>query len=404
MFCLLQSNRLIARLSLSAFKGWPSSRAISVRSRSKSWPPRNKKALETSSIPPRKAHEPAPDKLDESQVLFCDKHVMVVNKPSGVLSQGDRTGDGDITGMAQYYIKHKFFKPGHIHCQQVHRLDRPVSGSMMLALSGRSADKLSSMLSERSPLVHKVYYAVVHGKMLPGGTAEAMLLPQGGKGQRTRVLAARFTEALGDEESARTSQTEQQGPISNFATVSGVKNPDARLAVLDWHAVHATEVDGGGYETLVRITMKTGRKHQIRAQLSHMGHPVKGDVKYGAPGPQLPSRSIGLHSRVLVLPHPIREGRGKTAVIACSSPLPSEWRRLCSAQMLRKGNKDAEELFKELTQRTRRETMRLEMLERKHEAQAAEAKLQVTATRTKSREPRSPKERSDINRGPELET
>ncbi|CAM9568608.1 unnamed protein product, partial [Sphacelaria rigidula] len=235
-----------------------------------------------------------------------------VNKPSGLLSQGDRTGDADVLGLAREYIRVAANKPGEAFVAMVHRLDRPVSGVMCIARTSKAAARLSANFRDRVS-VDKIYHAVVAGKLSGSGTCEDFLVP---------IASNDMNDAKGKR-------------TAGAADAAG----SGQLAVLEWRAVHHLNSAnsklcrpvGGGEDrphTLVQIKPMTGRKHQIRAQLAAMGYPVVGDVRYGG---RSSASSILLHASELAVPHPTRPGE----VVRVWAPPPDSWAKLCGDDILR---------------------------------------------------------------------
>jgi len=200
-------------------------------------------------------------KLD---VIYMDNHLLVVNKPQGLLSQADETGDIDIVTLAKEHLKKKFNKPGNVFVGLVHRLDRPASGLMALARTSKAASRLSAQFRDNLP--QKRYLAMVEGNCEGEGVCSNYLVK---KDKRVRV--------------------------------TGKTTPSAKLAELEWKAI--TWKSG---LTLVEVLLKTGRPHQIRIQLSHMGFPILGDFKYGAKR-ELDGKNMALHCYLLSLPHPVKD-------------------------------------------------------------------------------------------------
>jgi 23S rRNA pseudouridine1911/1915/1917 synthase len=202
-----------------------------------------------------------PDRLE---VLYEDNHLIAVVKPSGVLVQGDRSGEPSLMDITREYIRRKYGKPGKVFLGLVHRLDRPVSGVVLFARTSKAAARLSGQWRNRS--VKKVYWALVQGRMVPRSGSLTSHLRKGSRG----TLVAK-----------------QIGP--------GVQE-----ALLDYQTLHGSE----GL-SLLEVILRTGRKHQIRAQLASKGCPIVGDARYGAsplPGPG----GIRLFARSLTLIHPTR--------------------------------------------------------------------------------------------------
>lgn len=199
-------------------------------------------------------------------VLYVDNHLLVVNKPPGVLVQADRTGDLDLLSIGKAYLKEAFGKPGDVFLGLIHRLDRPASGVMVFARTSKSAARLSEQFRLRT--VEKYYLALVEGRMEGAGIAVGRLISSGG-----------HTRIADDEATA------------------------GREAELQWRAVSfKNEV------TLLDVQLKTGRKHQIRVQLAEMGHPILGDFRYGATRP-LDGKNLALHCYRLGFHHPTTKER-----------------------------------------------------------------------------------------------
>ena len=205
-------------------------------------------------------------------VLYLDNHLLVVSKPPGMLAQSDATGDLDVATWAKTYIKERFDKPGNVFAAIVHRLDRPVGGAMVLARTSKAASRLAEQFRQRS--VDKRYLAVVEGRMTGSGRAEDWLLKTRDAKTGTRVRRV------------------------------GKGTSGAKRAVLDWRVL---SVEGG--RSLVEVRLETGRAHQIRVQLAGLGHPIRGDLRYGAPTPLADGRGIALHATRLALDHPTQKDR-----------------------------------------------------------------------------------------------
>lgn len=208
----------------------------------------------------------------------------MVNKPAGLLSQGDLTGDLDVLTLAKEIIKTRDQKPGNVYLGLVHRLDRPVSGAMVIAKTSKAAGRLSQQFRDRK--TKKQYLAVVTGTISePSGTL-CHYLQKDPKTRTTRVVSA----AKG-----------------------------GRPAELQYRVIAS-----GAGKSYVEIDLLTGLPHQIRAQLSAIGHPIAGDRKYGAPpipGVELKPRTVALHSHCIGFTHPTTK-----AWTEIHAPAPSYWR------------------------------------------------------------------------------
>ncbi|WP_412068054.1 RluA family pseudouridine synthase [Rubrivirga sp. IMCC43871] len=211
--------------------------------------------------------------------LYLDNHLLVVSKPPGMLAQGDITGDTDVVTWAKAFLKERFDKPGNVFVGLVHRLDRPTSGVLALARTSKAAGRLSEQFRQRTP--QKRYLAVVTGRLPDAGEA---------------------VDGLDD----------------SGTSVRVVPEGRGKRAVLRWRTL--ARADG---RALVEVTLETGRKHQIRAQLAARGAPVVGDLRYGDGPPFADGRGIALHGWSLAIDHPTRrEGMTFTA------PPPDAWRGL----------------------------------------------------------------------------
>lgn len=177
------------------------------------------------------------------EVVYEDNHVIVVNKKAGEIVQGDKTGDTPLSEIIKQYLKEKYNKPGNVFCGVVHRIDRPVSGLVIFARTSKALERLNRMLREGN--IHKTYRALVEG------TPER-------------------------EEATLENWLVSDGRI-NKTFITDSRNPEAKLSKLRYRTVAR-----GDRYTLLEIELLTGRKHQIRAMLSGIGHPIKGDLKYGA--------------------------------------------------------------------------------------------------------------------------
>lgn len=200
-------------------------------------------------------------------VLFVDNHLLVVNKPAGVLVQADRTGDLDLLTMGKAYLKERFDKPGNVFLGLVHRLDRPASGVMVFARTSKAAARLSEQFRQRT--VEKRYFAIVEGVLEGAGI------------ERGRVIK--------DAESVRMAPSDE--------------THEGKTAELQWRAI-ASEDD----LTLVDVQLKTGRKHQIRLQLAALDHAILGDFRYGARR-ELDGKNLALHCYRLGFHHPTQKER-----------------------------------------------------------------------------------------------
>jgi 23S rRNA pseudouridine1911/1915/1917 synthase len=214
-------------------------------------------------------------------VIFEDNHLLVIAKPAGIATMGIADQQASLVGQAKIYLKQKYDKPGNVYLGVVSRLDSLVSGVVVFARTSKAAARLNDQFRANS--VKKIYWAVVQGKLAPESGTLRDHLRKNESRQRMEVVSA---------------------------VASGAKEAVLHFETITRHAQW----------TLLAIRLETGRKHQIRAQLSACGHPILGDRKYGSQQPF--EQGIALHSRSLQLSHPISKEQLEFSV----EPPPS-WHR-----------------------------------------------------------------------------
>ncbi len=213
------------------------------------------------------------------RIIFIDNHLIAVTKPAGLLTQPDRNTDESLIDQTRQWIKEKYNKPNNIFLGLVHRLDRNVSGVVLFARTSKAASRLSKQFREGTPKKH--YRAIVLGKL---------------KEEHTTLI-----HYLRKEKSLR-------------ATVFPRETSTAKRSELSYEVINALE-----NKSLLEVSLSTGRFHQIRAQMAFIGHPIIGDVKYGAPEP-LPNQEIALYAHKLVFSHPVSNEE-----ITLTAPEPKTW-------------------------------------------------------------------------------
>lgn len=215
------------------------------------------------------------------QILYEDNHLIALNKLAGQIVQADKTGDPCLADLLKDFIKQRDNKPGNVFCGVIHRIDRPVSGVVLFAKTSKALSRMNELIKQRD--FRKIYRAVVTGK------------PPSTQGHLEDYLV--------------------RNPKLNKSFVTeGNTRPDAKLASLDYRLLASSR---GGYH-LLEIELHTGRHHQIRCQLAHLGCPIKGDLKYGAPRSN-PDGSICLHAFKVEFEHPV-----KHETITITAPQPWE--------------------------------------------------------------------------------
>jgi 23S rRNA pseudouridine1911/1915/1917 synthase len=214
----------------------------------------------------------------EKQILFEDNHIIILNKRSSQIVHSDKTGDVSLEEMVKHYLKTKYNKPGNVYCGLVHRLDRPVSGVVMFAKTEKALVRLNKMMKEHQ--IHKTYWAIVRNNNIKPKATLVNFLIRNEKQNKTYV----------------TKDTNK-----------------GKYAELDYEVLKKSD----NYQ-LLKVNLKTGRHHQIRVQLSNIGCPIKGDLKYGFERSNKDA-SISLHARELEFLHPVKKEQIK--IIA---PLPKD--------------------------------------------------------------------------------
>lgn len=213
------------------------------------------------------------------QVLYEDNHLIIVNKRPGDIVQGDKTGDRPLSEVVKDYLKEKYNKPGNVYLGVVHRLDRPTSGLVVFAKTSKALPRLNKLFSDKK--AKKTYWAVV--KEAPPKKGDSLV------------------------------HWLKRNPKQNKSYAHEKEVPNSKKAVLDYRLLKALKT-----YFLLEINLKTGRHHQIRAQLSAIGCPIKGDLKYGFSRSNKDA-SIHLHARKLEFLHPV-----KNEPLTILAPLPKD--------------------------------------------------------------------------------
>ena len=213
----------------------------------------------------------------QEQIVFEDNHLLVINKKAGQLVQGDKTGDLSLLDLLKNFIKVRDQKPGNVFLGLVHRIDRPTSGLVIYAKTSKALSRLTQMVKNRE--IKKTYWAVVPKTEIP-------------KSQRLIHYL-------------------QKNEKNNKATVFPKATEGAKEAILNYEIVKILD----NFQ-LLEVDLETGRHHQIRAQLSKIGVPIKGDLKYGSARSN-PDGGIHLHARQLEFLHPVTKEN-----IKITAPVP----------------------------------------------------------------------------------
>lgn len=213
------------------------------------------------------------------EIVYEDNHLIIVYKHSGEIVQGDKTGDVPLSEDVKCYLKEKYQKPGNVFLGVVHRLDRPVAGLVVFAKTSKALTRLNKMF--RDGEVHKTYWAITKN------------LPPQSEGTLTHWLV----------------RNEKQ----NKSYAYDHEVPHSKKAILKYRLIGQSD-----HYCLLEVNLMTGRHHQIRCQLAHMGCPIKGDLKYGAQRSN-PDGSICLLAHHVEFVHPVSK-----QLISLDSPLPED--------------------------------------------------------------------------------
>lgn len=213
------------------------------------------------------------------QIIYEDNHLIAINKLAGEIVQGDQTGDVPLLEHVREYIKKKYNKPGNVYVGLPHRLDRPTSGLVLFAKTSKALSRLNLMF--RTKEMQKTYWAVV-------------------KNEPPKLSGTLVNYLL-------------KSSVTNKSTVYKSDSNGAKYSELDYQVLLKSD-----RYFLLEINPKTGRHHQIRVQLSNMGCPIKGDLKYGFDRSN-PDGSIHLHARSLTFVHPVKKEE-----FELTAPTPNE--------------------------------------------------------------------------------
>lgn len=218
-------------------------------------------------------------------VLYEDNHIIIVNKTCSEIVQGDKTGDKPLSEIVKDWLKEKYNKPGNVFCGVTHRLDRPVSGIVVFAKTSKALSRLNEMFRDKE--IKKTYWAIVKNRPKQESAELSHYLKKNEKQNKSYAYA---TEKLG-----------------------------TKHAILSYKLIATSD----NYN-LLEIDLKTGRHHQIRCQLSTIGCPIKGDLKYGADRSNADG-GISLHSRRVSFIHPVSK-----ELIEVEAPVPNDvlWKTL----------------------------------------------------------------------------
>jgi len=217
-----------------------------------------------------------------SRILFEDNHLIIVNKLPSEIVQGDKTRDQPLSELLKEYIKHKYEKPGDVFLGVVHRIDRPVSGAVIFARTSKALSRMTDIIRKRE--IKKTYWAIVKNRP--------------------------------PEDEAILKHFLTRNETKNKSFISKNEGNGAKEAILSYK-LKAKSKD----YYLLEVDLETGRHHQIRAQLTAIGRPIKGDLKYGFARSN-PDASISLHARSIEFIHPVKK---ESVLIYANPPDDALW-------------------------------------------------------------------------------
>ncbi|WP_369793422.1 RluA family pseudouridine synthase [Lacinutrix sp. Hel_I_90] len=216
---------------------------------------------------------------DNLQVIYEDNHIIVVNKRAGDIVQGDKTGDKPLSDVVKEYIAEKYNKPGNVYLGTVHRLDRPTTGLVIFSKTSKALPRLNKLFVSKD--ISKTYWALVKNE--PEKTSDTLI------------------------------HWLRKNPKNNKSTAYSKEVPESKKAILHYKTLKALD----NYYVL-EVNLETGRHHQIRSQLSSIGCPIKGDLKYGFDRSNKDA-SISLHARNIQFIHPV-----SNEALNITAPLPKD--------------------------------------------------------------------------------
>ena len=217
--------------------------------------------------------------MDKLEILFEDNHLIAINKKTGQLTQGDRTGDISLDHLVKAYIKNKYGKPGEVFLGVIHRLDRPVTGVILYARTSKALARMNLLFREKK--VKKSYWCIVKERPHP--------------------------------EEGRLSHHMVKNEEQNKSYAYSKARSNTKPASLEYRLISTSD-----RYYLLEVTLHTGRHHQIRCQLAKIGSPIRGDLKYGYPRSNKDA-GINLHARTLEFIHPVRN-----TAIKIQAPVPAD--------------------------------------------------------------------------------
>lgn len=219
----------------------------------------------------------------KDRILYEDNHLIAINKLPGELSQGDKTGDDSLIETIKEFIRIRDKKPGNVFLGLIHRLDRPTSGIIVFAKTGKALTRMNKVFKTRE--VRKIYWAITEGK--------AQI--------KSEILEHYLSK----------------NPKNNKVSVYKKPNQAAKKAILEYRVLGHLN-----HYSLFEVELHTGRSHQIRAQLSFIGYSIKGDLKYGAKRSN-PDGGISLHARKISFLHPVKK---EEITLTANLPNDSLWK------------------------------------------------------------------------------